>query len=249
MMLQRKEENNADLAAIQGFAMYDLLVQLTKLPENVLDDEEAGGFVGGPRLVTAMRAARAKMQKDGDFLGNNRREIQALPPDQAADILRFLAQDSEGKGQKSINTDLEVDVTIVAPSAIQLRGEQQGGLQGEGAARGGHELSTDHISEFEEGLLNDRSAITGVVLDPESREIIGYRTLRADGISRLVDREGAFVVDAGTPLGLQPPVVDPIDFTPNPAALAKGAAKAGVGIVGKVVLSGAVKKGAASGGK
>jgi hypothetical protein len=250
-MLQRKEENNADLAAIQGLPMYELLTQLSKLPENVLDDETAGGLVGGPRLVTAMRAVKAKLQKNLDFLTTNRRDIQALPPDQSTDILNFLSISDETKSQKTVNTDLLVDITIVAPSNIRLPGELKTGgeLQSEGLIQSDSQSSPDAISEFEEALLDNRGMITGVVLDPETQEIIGYRTLYADGISRLVDREGEFVVDAGTPLGLETPVVDPIDFVPNPAGLAKGIAKAGAGIAGKLIVKGALKKGVASGGK
>jgi hypothetical protein len=249
-MVQRKEENNAPLAAIQGLPMYDLLNRLSELTENILDDEEAGGFVGGGRLVTAMRAVKAKMQREIDFLTNNRSNIQALPPDQAADILRFLAVPDERKSEKTINTDQEIDITIVAPSNIRLPGEQRGGSQqDEGMIRSESESSPDAISEFEESLLDDRSIITGVVLDPDTREIIGYRTFYAEGISRLVDREGQFVVDAGTPIGVESEGLGPLDYLPTPGGIAKGAGKAAAGVAGRVIVKGALKKGVASGGK
>lgn len=248
--IQRKEENNAPLAAIQGLPMYDLLPSLSKLPENILDDEEAGGHVGGPRLVTAMRAVKSKMQKEIDFLANNKRAIEALPPDQAANILSFiLSVTDEKKSEKAINTDLEVDITIVSPSDIRLLGEESAGLQDEGLSHSEDQSLLDAISEFEEMLLSDRSVITGVILDPETRKILGYRTSKADGISRLVDREGKFIVDAGTPLGLESEGLGPGDYVPSPSGIVKGVGKAAAGVAGKLIVKGALKKGVASGGK
>lgn len=249
--IQRKEENNASLATIQGLPMYELLTRLSKLPENVLDDEESGGFVGGPRLVTAMRAVKAKMQKDiVFFLPNNKRGIEALPPDQAADILSFLSVPDEQKSQKTVNTDLEVDITIVAPSNIRLPGEQRGELrQDEAMVHSESESSPEAISEFEESLLNNRSIITGVILDPDTREIIGYRTAYADGISTLVDREGKFVVQAGISLGVESEGLGPFDYAPSPIGVAKGVGKAAAGVTGKLIVKGVLKKGVASGGK
>jgi hypothetical protein len=245
-MLHRKEENNSILAAIQGLPMYELLPRLINLSEDLLNDEDAGRLIGGPRLVIAMRAVRAKLERDIDFLINNKTDLQSLPPDQYVDIINFLATPDERKSEKTVNKDLEVDITIVSPSSIRLPGEQQFTQS---------EISIDQppsppeaISDFEENLLNDRTLINGVVLDPDTGEIIGYRPAGGTtGLQKLVDREGNIAFE--TELGLETPVLDPIDIAPNPASLAKGAAKAGVGILGKVAVKGALKKGATSGGK
>jgi hypothetical protein len=99
-MVQRREENNAPLAEIQGLPMYDLLPRLAKLAEKVLSDEEAGGLVGGPRLVLAMQTVRAKMQRDrrgcppGSARPEDERHRPGLRPrdsrDAAAEIIHAL---------------------------------------------------------------------------------------------------------------------------------------------------------------
>jgi hypothetical protein len=53
---------NAALAAIEKkkSPMYALLPELNELPKNILDDEQAGNFVGGSRFVLAMRVVKSK---------------------------------------------------------------------------------------------------------------------------------------------------------------------------------------------
>lgn len=88
--VQRKKENEQALADIQGFAMFALLPALAALPPAVRADEEAGGFVGGPRLVTAMRAVAAKGTSWTAFVAARNGELASLPNDQIADIISFL---------------------------------------------------------------------------------------------------------------------------------------------------------------
>jgi hypothetical protein len=112
--VQRKQGNRAPLSSIQGLPMSALLIELIKLPETVLDDEEEGQLVGGPRLVVAMQAVRAKLQLGlTDFLQSSRAALQALPPDQSVDILKFLAAPAETKSQK-LNTS-SADKIVGAP--------------------------------------------------------------------------------------------------------------------------------------
>jgi hypothetical protein len=232
--------------------MSQLLARLSNLPENVLDDEEAGRLVGGARLVVAMRAVRAKLEKGlVDFLTNNKRDIDALPPDQVADVLTFFSIPDDRKSQKTVNVDLEVSLTIVEPSRIRLLGEGEEGpaSQNEGMVQSANRPSADAISDFEADLLKNRGTITGVIIDPDTREIIGYRTLHADGISTLVDREGDFVVAVGVPLGVESEGLGPGDYVPSPGGVAKGVGKAAAGVAGKLIVKGALKKGVASGGK
>ncbi len=88
--IQCKKENEDALAAIQGYAMFNLLPQLLSLPSEVRNDEEAGGFVGGPRLITAMRAVKAMGTQWLSFATARNAELSALPTDQIANIISFL---------------------------------------------------------------------------------------------------------------------------------------------------------------
>lgn len=240
---QRREENNAPLAEIQGLPMYDLLPRLAKLAEKVLSDEEAGRLVGGPRLVLAMQTVRAKMQRDLEFLLREKKRVETLPRDQIADIVNFLWGPNVGTSTALVNTDLEMDPIIAPPAGVRLPGEAA--RAGDGGITVDDESGPQGISDFEEDLPENRSRISGVVLDPETREIIGYRTSHADGISRLVDREGNFVVDAGAAVGVESEGLGPLDYVPTPSGVGKGAA----GVGAKLLVKGALKKGAAAGGK
>ncbi|WP_416566443.1 hypothetical protein [Nocardia testacea] len=242
-VVQRRGENNAPLAEIQGLPMYDLLPRLAKLAEKVLSDEEAGGLVGGPRLVLAMQTVRAKMQRDLEFLLREKKRVETLPRDQIADIVNFLWGPNVGTSTALVNTDLEMDPIIAPPASVRLPGEAA--RAGDGGITVDDESGPQGISDFEEDLPENRSRISGVVLDPETKEIIGYRTFHADGISRLVDREGNFVVDAGAAVGVESEGLGPLDYFPTPSGVGKGAA----GVGAKLLVKGALKKGAASGGK
>lgn len=242
-VVQRREENNAPLAEIQGLPMYDLLPRLARLGEQVLRDEEAGGLVGGPRLVLAMQTVRAKMQRDLEFLLREKNRVETLPRDQIADIVNFLWGPSVGTSIALVNTDLEMEPIIAPPASVRLPGEPA--HAGDGGIVVDDESGPQGISDFEEDLPENRNRISGVVLDPETREIIGYRTFHADGISRLVDREGNFVVDAGVAIGVESEGLGPLDYVPTPSGVGKGAA----GVAAKLLVKGALKKGTATGGK
>jgi hypothetical protein len=99
--LQRKPENEAPLAAIQGYAMFGLLPALAALPPEVRTDEAAGGFVGGPRLVTAMRAVAAKGTPWMSFVAARNGELASLPNDQISDIITFLGAPKDARYYKA----------------------------------------------------------------------------------------------------------------------------------------------------
>lgn len=99
--IQRKQENEKPLADIQGHAMFNLLPLLQALPADVRTDEEAGGFVGGPRLVTAMRAVKAKGASWAAFVAAHNGELAALPNDQIADIMSFLGAPKDARYYKA----------------------------------------------------------------------------------------------------------------------------------------------------
>jgi len=61
----------------------------------------------------------------------------------------------------------------------------------------------------------------------------------------LVDPEGNFAVDAGVAVGVESEGLGPLDYVPTPSGAGKGAA----GVGAKLLVKGALKKGAASGGK
>jgi hypothetical protein len=114
--VQRAAAAQAVLAPIQGLSMYALLQRLSALDAGVLADEEAGALVGGPRLVTAMRAARARRDRDPEFTVNNRQAIQALPADQAADIVRFLAEPEPRTNQAAVAPARTRSVADMSPT-------------------------------------------------------------------------------------------------------------------------------------
>ncbi|MBD2517856.1 hypothetical protein H6G93_23330 [Nostoc sp. FACHB-973] len=101
LIIQCKKENEETLAAIQGHAMFNLLPRLQALPEDVRNDEQAGGFVGGPRLVTAMRVVKEKGKPWLDFVAAHNGELAALPSDQIADVMSFLGAPKEARYFKS----------------------------------------------------------------------------------------------------------------------------------------------------
>jgi Domain of unknown function (DUF4157) len=233
--VQRRGSNDAQLANIQGLTMPDLLTCLDSMPREVLVDEEAGQEVGGNRLVVAMRAVRARREADiVSFAQTNRDLLQRIPADQSADILRFVAMPRE-QDAENVNFALEVSVPIVKTSGLRLRGESTG----EQALDDGG--SAEPISDFEGRILRDRSLIVGAVLDPESRDIVGYQVPGGTGLRRIVDRGGAIAFQSE--IGLDTPLLDPWDFIPGPGTVAKMAAGAGTKAVGKVAVTTATAKG------
>jgi Xanthomonas XOO_2897-like deaminase len=240
--LQRGDDNNSILADFQGLPMYELLQQLNTLPRSVLLDEEAGNSVGGPRLVLAMRVVRAKNERDiTGLMTNDRESLRAIPPDQFASILRFLTEPSD-RERENINTDLQVPVVIVKPSRVVLRGERIR----EGEVGLDSDAPEEAISDFEARILSDRDIITGVVLDPDNQEIIGYRVSSVTGLS-IVDREGRLTYQTEIPI--ESPILDPLDFLPSPGTAAKAAAGVGAKVTAKLAAKAAATKGATAGTK
>jgi Domain of unknown function (DUF4157) len=114
--VQRRTVNSSTLEDIQGLPMPNTVARLDALPRAVLLDEEAGGEVGGPRLALAMRAVRAKRERDIiGFLQTNTASLQSVPPNQSAEILAFLGQPEQSE-REDFNFALEVPVVVVKPS-------------------------------------------------------------------------------------------------------------------------------------
>lgn len=89
--VQRAKEHEKPLSDIQGRAMSALLPALAALePAAARADAEAAAFVGGPRLVLAMRAVQARGTPWSDFAAAHSAALAALPPDQLNDVLTYL---------------------------------------------------------------------------------------------------------------------------------------------------------------
>ncbi|MCP3799899.1 DUF4157 domain-containing protein [Allokutzneria sp. A3M-2-11 16] len=131
-----------------------------------------------------------------------------------------------------------VPVTVVDPPPGWRPGSSS---RSQGEKEGNEETGDATLSEFEYLLREQPGLINGVVLDPESREPIGYRQHATTGVSRFLDRAGNAVDMAEK--GLEAPVADPIDLLPTPG----GAVKAGAGVVGKIGAKAVTKKPAAAG--
>jgi len=82
-------ENEEKLRQIQGQAMFALLPTLAAMDRSVLADEAAASFVGGPRLVVAIRAVQQKGNWKA-FATSQGAELAALPTDQIGDVMRFV---------------------------------------------------------------------------------------------------------------------------------------------------------------
>jgi len=102
----------ATLASIQGHAMFNLLPMLQALPVDVRTDEEVGGSVGGPRMVTAMHVVRAKGTPWLDFAAAHNGELASLPVDQIGDIMRFLGAPKGARYFKSDQFDGRFDGAV-----------------------------------------------------------------------------------------------------------------------------------------
>lgn len=88
-VVQRDQDHEKALAAIQGQAMYALLPSVAALPPPVRADERAAQFVGGPRLILAIRAVQNKGNWAA-FASANATELVALPLDQIDDLMRYV---------------------------------------------------------------------------------------------------------------------------------------------------------------
>ncbi|MGH3440166.1 MAG: hypothetical protein ACRDRN_27450 [Sciscionella sp.] len=70
--------------------MFALLPALEGFPVGLRSDEEAARVVGGPRLVTALRAVAARKSPWEDFRATHEAELNALPVDQIENISVYL---------------------------------------------------------------------------------------------------------------------------------------------------------------
>ncbi|HVL99840.1 MAG TPA: hypothetical protein VM324_11170 [Egibacteraceae bacterium] len=96
MVVQRSPENEQRLADVQGKPMFALLPALAALDAAVLADTAAGEKVGGPRLVVAMAAVRAKGSWAA-FAAAHAARLAELPADQIGDVMRFVGAPTEVK--------------------------------------------------------------------------------------------------------------------------------------------------------
>jgi hypothetical protein len=111
-MIQCKKENEKALGDIQGLAMFDLLPRLHTLTSDVRTDEEAGRFVGGPRLLTAIHAVKYKAEGKvwSKFIGDYHNELVSLKyEDQISDVMKFL-----GANDKDIKVFVDKYVKAIA---------------------------------------------------------------------------------------------------------------------------------------
>jgi Domain of unknown function (DUF4157) len=121
-------------------------------------------------------------------------------------------------------------VQVVSPDTVPWR-------SGKEEMRGSdnvHILTRSADSEFEQRLKREPGLVNGVVLDPENGEVLGYRRA-SGGVTEYFDREGTSM--GMSEIGLETPLIDPIDFIPTPGELVKG-----VGVAGKLGLKALTKK-------
>ena len=102
--VQRQVAGGTSLAEIQGLQMRDLLARLDTMSMDELSNEQAASGIGGPRLVLAMRAVRARRDRDlVGFLQTNQAALKSIPPDQYVAIFNFLSEPGK-REQKGNNT-------------------------------------------------------------------------------------------------------------------------------------------------
>ncbi len=116
--LQRNKDNEKPLGEIQGLPMYALLPALATLePAAARTDREAGGFVGGPRLVVAMNAVAMKGDWKG-FAAANAGELGGLPIDQIGDVMRFVGAPADVKTYERDQFEGRFDAFIEPTSGL-----------------------------------------------------------------------------------------------------------------------------------
>jgi hypothetical protein len=102
------------------------------------------------------------------------------------------------------------------------------------------------LSDFEESIRAKKQEIRGVILDPDDpSQVIGYRLPATAGVTILTDREGN--IAHMSEIGIETPLIDPIDFIPTPGTAGKVATGIGGRLAAKVGIKAASKK-AATGG-
>jgi hypothetical protein len=163
--IQCKKENEAPLAAIQGYPMSSLLPKLKELSENVLNDSEAAGFVGGPRLLTAINAAKAKGTLTwSDFVASHNNELAFLPPDQINDIISFLGGANAAKYFKSDQFDGRFDGSVDPASGVitlffRVKFELTDGVRFGIASPGTKEAEKENEEGFKQYKLDFKSVV------------------------------------------------------------------------------------------
>jgi hypothetical protein len=110
-VIQRSKENEEPLAAIQGQAMFALLPSISQLAPGVRADEQAARFVGGPRLVLALRAVQSKGNWQA-YAASNTSELVALPLDQIDDLMRYVGAPADVKTFDRSNFDSRFDALV-----------------------------------------------------------------------------------------------------------------------------------------
>lgn len=226
-----QEGSNRWLVTIGGIPVAEIAVRSKETPLEVRID-----IVPGSAAVTVRHYGDAALAPVADpgatlALSVRLREID----------MRQGAPDRAGPKEPTVPGEMAtgtVDVVIAPPSAIRWPDEPAGELSIKTP------IPPGALSEFEEKLRADPRLINGVVMDPSnSGEVIGYRVFATAGVTRLVDREGNEVfLDE---IGLETPLVDPLDFIPTPGS----AGKVGAGIIGRVGVKALGKKAAVSGTK
>jgi hypothetical protein len=129
-----------------------------------------------------------------------------------------------------------VPVQVLAAETVPWRGDREGTIGPEV-----HTVTRSPDTEFEQRMKRDPSLVTGVILDPETSEVIGY-TRSSGGVTSYFDREGG--LQTMSEIGLEQPPLDPIDLIPTPGE----ALKISAGIAGKVGVKALAKKAAAAEG-
>ena len=228
-------------------------------PEPVAAERAPSVRAGGPPLAHVLRlqqaagnrATRRQLARLGQLA---RQEVQpkatityrvgspralVLPPDEGDCAPRIVRADELGEA------DLMSDATVTE-GPVQLAAMRHDPVPARRLARtpsGPEDVApapvldpcdvdsapAGALSEFEYDVRDGKRQITGVILDPETEEVIGYYHNLGGGVWRAVDREGG-IVEGGEP-GVEAPLLDPIDFIPTPGAVVKGAA-----VVGKIGL-------------
>jgi hypothetical protein len=197
--VQCKKENEPPLAAIQGEPMSSLLPKLKQLPESVINDTEAARFVGGPRLVTAINAAKAKGTVSWpDFVAGHNSELATLPQDQINDIISFLGGAKNASyykaDQLSNRFDGSVDpATGVITLFFRVRFQAMDGTRFGMAPAGTKEAE----KENEEGLKNYKTDFKRVVESTWSGKGNVKPACPAAGVSSFQTRVVVIPVESG----------------------------------------------------
>lgn len=101
------------------------------------------------------------------------------------------------------------------------------------------------LTDWEENeLRTGNTRVLGVLVDPQDPQlVIGYRIFATAGLTRIADREGEIQFESE--IGLETPLLDPLDLIPTPGTAGKVAA----GVGGKVLAKSLGAKAASTGVK